>query len=154
MVKDATTRKTGFSGSITFWLSFLMAQSAMQVVPLQAIADEVSDSVAISAMPQKAMTVTGAGKVPTLGDITSVAQLSSDAGELDRGQGDVTTPGTTVGEVDPIDVSTGTPTLEEITSVTQLSAAEGDIKNDDSMSQVTNVSQLRDVSPGDWAYEA
>ncbi|HBL62239.1 MAG TPA: porin [Cyanobacteria bacterium UBA8803] len=126
----------------------------MQVVPLQAIADEVSDSVAISAMPQKAMTVTGAGKVPTLGDITSVAQLSSDAGELDRGQGDVTTPGTTVGEVDPIDVSTGTPTLEEITSVTQLSAAEGDIKNDDSMSQVTNVSQLRDVSPGDWAYEA
>ena len=30
----------------------------------------------------------------------------------------------------------------------------GDDIADDSMSQVTNVNQLRDVSPGDWAYEA
>ncbi|MGB7441885.1 MAG: iron uptake porin, partial [Coleofasciculaceae cyanobacterium] len=28
------------------------------------------------------------------------------------------------------------------------------ISNDPSLNQVTNVSQLRDVSPGDWAYEA
>ncbi len=44
-----------------------------------------------------------------------------------------------------------TQVLEEINRYTQ-----GDVQGSDSntLDQVTNVSQLRDVSPGDWAYEA
>ncbi len=41
-----------------------------------------------------------------------------------------------------------TSTLEQINLYTNESSA------DDTMEQVTNVTQLRDVSPGDWAYEA
>lgn len=45
------------------------------------------------------------------------------------------------------------PTLRDVPSVTNI-ALDRDIDTNDSMSQLTNVSQLQDVSPGDWAYEA
>lgn len=44
-----------------------------------------------------------------------------------------------------------TPVLEQINSYTQDSPQESD---SNALDQVTNVSQLSDVSPGDWAYEA
>jgi len=44
-----------------------------------------------------------------------------------------------------------TQVLEEINRYTQGDAQESD---SNTLDQVTNVSQLRDVSPGDWAYEA
>jgi hypothetical protein len=56
------------------------------------------------------------------------------------------------GAIPPPQTSTEAPALVDVTSVTELSTP-GDGIND-AMSQVTNVSQLRDVSPGDWAFEA
>jgi Carbohydrate-selective porin, OprB family/S-layer homology domain len=45
--------------------------------------------------------------------------------------------------------NTVTPTSETVTELSNLETGAND-----AMSQVTNVSQLRDVSPGDWAFEA
>jgi hypothetical protein len=42
----------------------------------------------------------------------------------------------------------------DVPSVAELSSGEGDSDPNAPMSQVTNVTQLRDVSPGDWAFEA
>ncbi|MCA1991269.1 MAG: iron uptake porin [Coleofasciculus sp. S288] len=44
--------------------------------------------------------------------------------------------------------------LEKIEQYSQEPDADTSLEQDDSMEQVTNVSQLRDVRPGDWAYEA
>jgi hypothetical protein len=53
-----------------------------------------------------------------------------------------------------VESSPDLPILDNLTSVADLSSPEGEINSDQSISQVTNVTQLRDVSPGDWAYEA
>jgi hypothetical protein len=50
-------------------------------------------------------------------------------------------------EEEPV-TTDATSTLEQINLYTNESSA------DDTMEQVTNVTQLRDVAPGDWAYEA
>ena len=46
-------------------------------------------------------------------------------------------------------------TLDQINNYTETSSnTTSDTTSDNSMSQVTNVNQLRDVSPADWAFEA
>lgn len=53
-----------------------------------------------------------------------------------------------------IEITEAPTTTHDTTSVLeQLNDLNNDI-NSDELNQVTNVSQLRDVSPGDWAYEA
>jgi hypothetical protein len=47
---------------------------------------------------------------------------------------------------------TEVPALADVNTLTEFSIPADD--PNDTMSQVTNVSQLRDVSPGDWAFEA
>ena len=66
----------------------------------------------------------------------------------------IATPPTTTLEATPVEASAEAPTLSDVTSVTEFSSAQEDINANEPMSQITNVSQLRDVSPGDWAYEA
>jgi len=73
--------------------------------------------------------------------------------DIEQVQDTVAAPPTTL-EAEPVKPSPDAQTLEGVTSVAELSsdAAIGDRNNP--MSQVTNVSQLSDVSPEDWAYEA
>ncbi len=49
------------------------------------------------------------------------------------------------------EATTAEPTVEDLEPIDGDSSSD---KADDPMEQVTNVTQLRDVSPGDWAYEA
>ncbi len=89
-------------------------------------------------------------------NVSSVAELTSKEEniETNKVQGTVATPPTTTLEATPVDASAVAPTLGDVTSVTEFSSAQEDINANEPMSQITNVSQLRDVSPGDWAYEA
>ena len=45
-------------------------------------------------------------------------------------------------------------TVDEKSSFLEIAESGSDTDTDEAMSQVTNVSQLKDVQPGDWAYEA
>jgi hypothetical protein len=54
--------------------------------------------------------------------------------------------------VPPRTLADASTTMAEMPSVSQLSVDRED--SNGTMSQVTNVSELRDVSPGDWAFEA
>ncbi len=79
------------------------------------------------------------GAISQLSDIntTSVLQNNPIKPEESAAQ-------TNLGKLDPV-TDTSSSILGQIDQYSQ---------DTDSMSQVTNVSQLRDVSPGDWAYEA
>jgi hypothetical protein len=70
--------------------------------------------------------------------VSSIAELTLDKTEINP---------------NPVESLTEIPTLE-IPTVAELSSGDGDSDPNASMSQVTNVTQLRDVSPGDWAFEA
>jgi len=89
-------------------------------------------------------------------NVSSVAKLTSKEEEIETNkvQGTVATPLTTTLEATPVDASAEAPILSDVTSVTEFSSAQEDINANEPMSQITNVSQLRDVFPGDWAYEA
>ena len=82
-------------------------------------------------------------EVPTTTDIVEPEQ---------RLKSLITTPPEVVAENSPASVSLpkDADVLEQIESYTN----ETPENNPDSLEQVTNVSQLRDVSPGDWAFEA
>src|SRR5919202_1162290 len=172
MIKDATTWKAGLSAPATFWASLLVSSAVVNCLPLQAAAyqsgtppakgiaplhvHEVPDTVATSSVPQEAASIDAATKAPAVGEITSVAELTSDKKDTDttKVEGTVATPPSSTLEAAPVEASTEAPTLDHVPSVADLSSPEGDIDSNDPMSQVTNVTQLRDVSPGDWAFEA
>lgn len=84
--------------------------------------------------------------------VTSIAELTSHTREINPNpvQDTVSIPPPTISQTNPVESFAEIPTLE-VPSVAELSSGDGD---SDSMSQVTNVTQLRDVSPGDWAFEA
>ncbi|MGB3203439.1 MAG: iron uptake porin, partial [Crinalium sp.] len=62
----------------------------------------------------------------------------------------VPTEETTIAQTSP--VSSELPA--ETTNLEQLQRYSNEVSGEDGMSQVTNVSQFRDVQPSDWAYEA
>lgn len=128
MVKDASTWQVRLTVLGILWVSSLVVNGVMFVMPSQAIANTIP----ISPGQQEADTVSDTTQ--TLGNVTDGTELTSDAGDV-----------VTSDAVLPLD---------DITAVAELSSQEGDITTTEPMSQVTNVSQLRDVSPGDWAYEA
>lgn len=156
MVKVVTTWKTLLKAPAMFWVSLFISSTVVNCVSLRAIADEVPGDVAISAVPQKASPVEVSATAPTLDNVTPVTQLTSN--EADSNTNDVqqkgAVPATTPQKTDPIETSAETPILEDVPSVADLASPEGDSDANAPMSQVTNVSQLRDVAPGDWAYEA
>ena len=88
--------------------------------------------------------------------VISIGELTSDKREINPTnpvQDTVFTPPPTISQANPVESPADIPTLD-VPSVADLSSGDGDSNLNDPMSQVTNVTQLRDVSPGDWAFEA
>ncbi|HEY9635193.1 MAG TPA: iron uptake porin [Coleofasciculaceae cyanobacterium] len=118
--------------------------------------NNAQDPIATSSAPQTADSVDAALTASPVGKATSVAELTSNKRNIDTNtvQGTVAVPSTTTSKIAPIEVSTQAPTPSDVPSVTELTSSEADSDADNPMSQITNVTQLRDVSPGDWAFEA
>ena len=163
MVKVATTWKTLLKAPATFWVYLFVSSAVVNCLSLQANAggiallhaDEVHGK-AISAVPQEAASVEVSTAAPTLNDVTPVTQLTSKEKDsnINEIQGDGVGPSTTPSQIAPVETSAEVPMLDDVPSVADLASPEEDSDSNTPMSQVTNVSQLRDVSPGDWAYEA
>ncbi len=188
MVKDATTRKAWITAPRTLWVSLLVS-SAVNGLPLEALADEVPGPVGIYPLPQETDSVKASAEAVTPIEVVTdsgkgvrglglgASSLPEKENQEPKGSGEtanlnfsqaerspvssdlknsspIAIPSTTAVEVTPVDASAEAPTLGDVTSVTEFSSAQEDINTNDPMSQITNVSQLRDVSPGDWAYEA
>src|SRR5919199_824337 len=155
MVKNATTWKARLAPPRSLWMSLLVANAVIYVLPSQAIADEVQSSVAVSSAPEVA-TVEASAEVRTDKKVTYVAGLNSDKGKIDTPtvQDTLAVPPPKLSQVNPVEPSAQAPMQGDAPSVTELSSTEGENQSDDPMTQVTNVTQLRDVSPGDWAFEA
>ncbi|HEY9650423.1 MAG TPA: iron uptake porin, partial [Coleofasciculaceae cyanobacterium] len=153
MERNATTWKGWLAAPATLWASLLTAHALMYVMPSATMAEEVRGTVAVSSAPQESNTAEDSVDAPILNPVTSVAQLASDRSAIETNtvqdsQNSVVTPATT-----SLDAESGD-TLDDVTSVAEFPLTEDASETDDPMAQVTNVSQLRDVSPGDWAYEA
>ncbi len=188
MVKDATTRKAWITAPRTLWVSLLVS-SAVNGLPLEALADEVPGPVGIYPIPQETDSVNASTEAVTLIEVVTdsgkgtrglglgASSLPEKENQEPKGSGEtanlnvsqawrspvssdlqnsspIAIPSTTAVEVTPVEASAEAPPLGDVTSVTEFSSAQEDINTNDPMSQITNVSQLRDVSPGDWAYEA
>src|SRR4028118_2098909 len=163
MVKNATTWQAGLTAPATFWASLFVSTAVANCLALQAIASEVTslranqvqNTIDSAAAPQAASTESSAEVLPVK-DVTPVAEFPSNQKntETNKIQDTVAVPPTTTAQTTPIETSPVAPALGDVTSVTELNSSLEDSDTNDPMSQVTNVSQLRDVSPGDWAYEA
>ncbi len=184
MVKNATTWKAGVTAPAKFCISLLVSSAVVNCLPLAAIASEVAplhqtennfpiqvgnlqtiaaevaplhpnevQNTTTSASVQQTDSVEASAEVPIHQDVTSVAEFTSNQKTTDTNQVQtpVAIPLTTTAQTTPVETSVEPPTLGDVTAATELSQ---DSDANDPMSQVTNVSQLRDVSPGDWAYEA
>ncbi len=181
MVKDATSQKTWLIAPVNFWVSLLVSTTVSNCLPLPTIAAETKN--AIASVPQQASsveipatssitsvaeltanevkdsvpqasTVENSQETPTANTVTSVAELASDRKDINSVQDTQAIPPPIILGENPGESSTDVPMLEEMPSVSDLSSGDGEIESDDPMSQITNVTQLRDVSPGDWAFEA
>lgn len=176
MVKNATTWKVGLWNSANVWVSLLVSSALVNLTTSQALATEIQDTITNSSLPQQSNfsswkevtspseesdyakrtskvarqklpgTLSTSPRKDKVSFDTSPTELTGDnlpsLTEITSNQKDSKTqaiPPTTSLETNP--VTAEAPTFEE--SLT-----------DESMSQITNVTQLRDVSPGDWAYEA
>ena len=184
MVKNATTWKAGVTAPAKFCISLLVSSAVVNCLPLAAIASEVAplhqpennfpiqvgnlqtiasevvplppnevQNTTASASVQQTASVEASAEVPIHQDVTSVAEFTSNQKNThtNQVQTPVAIPPTTTAQTTPVETSAEPPTLGDVTAATELSQ---DSDANDPMSQVTNVSQLRDVSPGDWAYEA
>jgi hypothetical protein len=132
MIKKANF-STGLTVSVNFCISLLFSSTVINSIPLGAVAigatppqSNIQDTITPEKQPSAA--------VPTLAENTLLQSTQNT-------------------EVKP-DTKTPTeiPALPNITTVTELSTPTDGAN--DTMSQVTNVSQLRDVAPSDWAFEA
>ncbi|HEY9905434.1 MAG TPA: iron uptake porin [Candidatus Sericytochromatia bacterium] len=184
MVKNATTWKAGVTAPAKFCISLLVSSAVVNCLPLAAIASEVAplhqpennfpiqvgnlQTIAAEVAPlhpnevqntttsvsvQQTASVEASAEVPIHQDVTSVTEFTSNQKNTHTNpvQTPVAIPPTTTAQTTSVETSAEPPTLGDVTAATEVSQ---DSDANDPMSQVTNVSQLRDVSPGDWAYEA
>jgi len=95
-------------------------------------------------------------EAPTVDNVASVAKLTSkqENSKTDKVQSIETILTTPTLEANPAKVLAEAPTVSDVPSVDDNFSNPADMDSDGAMSQITNVTQLRDVSPGDWAYEA
>ena len=116
---------------------------------------EVQGTVAESSIPSVTAVKTSAESL-SLGKVTSITEPTADKKNIDTTdvQDTVAIPLTTTLKANPVEISTESPTPSNTPSVAELTSNEGDSDATDPMSQITNVTQLQDVYPGDWAYEA
>jgi hypothetical protein len=108
----------------------------------------------LAPLSQELQSLPHAFNVP-VDQVTSIAELTSDKREINPNpvQDTVSTLPPTISQANPVESFAEIPTLE-VPSVAELSSGDGDGDPNAPMSQVSNVTQLRDVSPGDWAFEA
>ncbi len=161
---DATIWKVWLTVPKRFWLSLFVVNTVMYVLPLQASSseitplqnNEVQNTVEISSAPQSAGFVDVSAETLSVTNVTSVNQLAANPENIgtNKVQDNVTIPSTTALKTDAIKASTEAVTPSDVPAVSELTSNEADSDVDDPMSQVTNVTQLGDVSPGDWAFEA
>ncbi len=85
--------------------------------------------------------------------VVNSVSLQAFANEINQVQDAIVIPSTTTLEANLVQTSTEVPMSDEVLPVANL-LNEGNIYTNDAMSKVTNTSQLQDISPGDWAYEA
>jgi len=142
MIKSATACKAGLIEPITFWMSLLITTVAINLLASQAIA-ETKETIAPTVGLQETAPVGTSEKLFTTGGLDEVAQSTLDL--VDSGEASPS-PTAEVSEVS--DLGEITSPAEELT----LQQAEDD--SDDPLSQVTSVSQLSDVQPTDWAFQA
>lgn len=124
----------GLTASVNFCISLLFSSAVINCLPVTSVASETT------------------GLQSNIQDITTTPekQPSATVANIAENTPISTTQDT---QIKPSSqTSTELPALANVTSVTELSTPAEDAN--DTMSQVTNVSQLRDVSPGDWAFEA
>lgn len=95
-------------------------------------------------------------EAPTVDNVASVAKLTSkqENSKTDKVQSIETILTTPTLEANPAKVLAEAPIVSDVPSVDDNFSNPADMDSDGAMSQITNVTQLRDVSPGDWAYEA
>ena len=156
MIKDANIQKAWLSVSATFWMSLLVSSVIVHGLPLQARADQAPRKKAIAPVSQPSPSVETSATVSAIDQTPTSTELTSDKKDINLKSDQDTRavlPQTTW-EAKPVESSTKLPTLDDVPSVTDLSEGEGATESNNSMSQITNVTQLRDVSPGDWAFEA
>src|SRR6476469_1391387 len=150
MMKDANIQKALLSASARFWMSLLVSSVVVNSLPLQARADQVAGKDAIAPVSQASpSTVSAIDQAPTSTELTSDKKDINSKSDQDT---ESALPQTTW-EPKPVESSTELPTLDDVPSVSDLSDGEGATESNNSMSQITNVTQLRDVSRGDWAFE-
>ncbi|HEY9615024.1 iron uptake porin, partial [Allocoleopsis sp.] len=119
---------------------------ASTVNPVTAVAEQISDKGDIKSNP-----VQGTVSAP----FPTTTEQTSDKGDIKNPVEDrASMPTVTPLEGNPVESSAELPALDNVPSVTEFSSSEGEVESNGSMSQITNVTQLRDVSPGDWAFEA
>lgn len=173
MVKDATTWKAWLWTSAKFWVSLLVSSAALHLMTSQAKATEIQDTLTSSSLPQHTDTVATSPKALALNKFSSWKDVTSNLGDnsiqkvsdilVNSPREQEAFVGTSPTKLTRDNLHFGKDsdtqaiparTNLETTPVTAEAPTFDDIPSDESMSQITNVTQLRDVSPGDWAYEA
>lgn len=176
MVDNATNWKKLLIVSKALSVSLLVITAVIYAKPLQAISDTVAVSSELQELDSdKALTLDiisvaelySAQEDINPNEIQNTASLAGKT-EGEGKQEDSSNPETSSAhqvnystatsyqtlKAEPVETPAEVPNIDAITSVAEFSSIEEDTNTNDAMSQITNVSQLRDVSPGDWAYEA
>lgn len=133
-------------------------------------ADTVQGAVAISTPPaasvktpteafpinQQAISVEIPAEAPPVNKVPVVAEATSDKADANTTpiQDTQAIPSQTTSSATSPESSSDGSMLGDVPSVNNISSTDGTVESNDPMSQVNNVSQLQDVSPGDWAFEA
>ncbi|HEY9690742.1 MAG TPA: iron uptake porin [Oculatellaceae cyanobacterium] len=87
---------------------------------------------------------------PTIAASLLIASSSLAAENVTEQTATVPTEETSIAQTSPVSSEVSADT----TNIEQLQRYTNEVSGEDGMSQVTNVSQFRDVQPSDWAYEA
>lgn len=119
-------------------------------------ASSVETPTAAFPINQQAFSVEVPAEAPPMNKVPVVTEVTSDKTDTNTTpiQDAQAIPSPTTSSVTSTEPSFDGPMLGDVPSVADLSSTDGTLESNDPMSQVNNVSQLGDVSPGDWAFEA
>ncbi|GAB4179709.1 MAG: hypothetical protein Fur006_13260 [Coleofasciculaceae cyanobacterium] len=177
MVDNATNWKKWLFVSKTLSVSLLVVTAVIYAKPLQAVSDTVVVSSELQEVDcdRKALTldVTSVAELYSDKEDINSNEVQNTASLAGKTEGEAkqkysSSPETSSDhrvdsstatsyktlKTEPVETPAEVPSIDDITSVAESSSNERDTDTNDAMSQITNVSQLRDISPGDWAYEA
>lgn len=172
MVKDPTTWKVWLWAPANFWVSLLVSSAVIHLMTSLTRATEIQETNTSSLLPQQKDAVAPSpGNFSSFRDVTShlgksnpqkipasfprveEASLDTSPTELTRDNLHSKTEFTSNQKNSDTQAIPATTNLETTPVISEAPNLD-DIPSDQPISQLTNVTQLRDVSPGDWAYEA